>query len=395
MTTQRVSASYQEIIDLHTESDKVSILGFHTPANAQPVYLLKPFWEAYQKVRYRGCSMSLVPAARLPVDPAQVGYDAGEYPIDARDMLNPILFHGCHGDDLGAILNQFYSGEGGYDTDLNCDIERMFSDSLDHNLVHSNRVGNAAVYESLYYRSLTDSSWLKAHPQRGFRKNMRPMVYRVAVNTPLNPVAGGQANRNPLVALESDEWDTVDDGERSVAGRSVLGHNGSNSYLSGSAMPGLQTTSGDATAGYKVSNAATYTHIQWMTPGIRPLGWIDTRQPTSGNGSQVNVTGSAQTDAERIASLYDSVNGRYCFIPKVFMGVCMLPPAYKTQQYFRIVINHHFDFAKYRGTSMRQGSQLSTVAPNVTDMNKEEESKSKEVSDDGFDGFDDKGVLDD
>lgn len=375
MTTQRVSASYQEIIDLHTESDKVSILGFHTPSNDEPVYLLKPFWDAYQKVRYRGCSMSFVPAARLPVDPAQVGYEAGEYPIDARDMLNPILFHGCHGEDLGAILNQFYSGDAGYTTsNAGCDIERMFSDSLDHNMVHSTRIGNTPVYESLYYRALTDSSWLKAHPQRGFRKSMRPMVYRVASNTQLNPITSG-AGRYPFTADKSDEWDTVDDGERTTSGYSSVGFNGSNSYISGTAAPGLQSTTGDATTGYKVGNPADYSGIQLMTPGIRPLGWMDTRQVVSGTTNYKTVTGNARNDAETIGGNYEFYNGRFSLIPKVFMGICMLPPAYKTQQYFRIIINHHFDFAKYRGISMRSIGTLGTIAPNVTDMNDNGNSK--------------------
>lgn len=383
MTTQRVNASYQEIIDLHTESDRVSILGFHTPANEQPVNMLRPFWQAYQKVRYLGCSMSLVPAARLPADPSQVSYEAGEQVIDPRDLLNPILFHGCHGDDMGSILNQFYAGEDGSGTD----IERLFSDSMDYNMVQK-RIGDDFVYESLYYRALTDNTWLKAHPQRGFRKNMRPMVYRVATNTALNPSSAG--SRQPKIAAErTSTWVGVDDGERSVGQRGILGPNTgtSTSQMITTPSAGLQTTS---TSGGNVivQNPVTFSAQGWMTPGIMPLGWIDTRQVSTGATGYASLTGESEYDALALGDMYEGINGRYCLIPKVFMGICLLPPAYKQELYFRIVLNHHFAFAKYRGTSMRYGGQ-SAGAGNVVNMNGSE--NSKKVVDDG----ESKDVLDD
>ena len=105
MTTQFATASYQEIIDINTEADKTSIIGIHTPNDAKPVNMLRGFWEQFRQFRYDGCSIQLVPAARLPADISQVGYGAGETPIDMRDILNPIMFKGCHGNDLGVILN--------------------------------------------------------------------------------------------------------------------------------------------------------------------------------------------------------------------------------------------------------------------------------------------------
>lgn len=106
MTTQYATASYQEIIDLHTETDKVSVIGIHTPVTQTPYDMLQPFFDAFQKYHYDGCNLVMVPAARLPADPSQVSYGAGEPPIDPRDLLNPILWHGCHGESLGSVLNQ-------------------------------------------------------------------------------------------------------------------------------------------------------------------------------------------------------------------------------------------------------------------------------------------------
>lgn len=381
MTTQRVSASYQEIIDLHTESDRVSILGFHTPANTQPIRMLSPFWEAYQKVRYLGVSMSLVPAARLPADPSQVSYEAGEAVIDPRDLLNPILFHGCHGNDMGAILNQFYAGEDGSGTD----VDRYFSDSLDDNMMYK-RVGDDIVYESLYYRALTDNTWLKAHPMRGFRKNMRPMVYRVAVNTSLNPNTNG--SRQPKTTLAAEAL-SPENSVRTTRQYSTVGPNtsASQSYLLSTPGPGLQKTS--TSGGVSVTNDTTFSMQAWMTPGIMPLGWIDTRQVNTGAGVSASVTGEGGADAQAIAGMYEQIDARYNLIPKVYMGMCLLPPAYKTEQYYRIVLNHHFAFAKYRGTSMRSNGLLASCGP-VTKIDPSDDSKGGDDN-----GVYDKGIPDD
>lgn len=393
MTTQKVYASYQEIIDLHTESDRVSILGFHTPSNAQPVRLLQPFWNAYQKVRYLGCSMTMVPAARLPADPSQVSYGAGEPPIDPRDMLNPILFHGCHGNDMGSILNQFYAGENGTGTD----VERKFSDSTDLNMVRTTYAGNQAVYESLYYRALTDNTWLKAHPQRGFRKSMRPMVYTLATNTPLNPNSISVRGGFQAKAMNND-GQGPDTGSRTMAGSSAIGSGTTtNTSFQSTLAPGLQTTNvqyDEDTQKYLVlhKNPGTFSGQFFMSPTIRPLGWIDTHQWTSGAGTEDTYNSATalpnnQNLAVGIASNYDANDSRHVYIPKLFMGMCLLPPAYKTEQYFRIVLNHKFAFAKYRGTSMRPTGQLASVG-NVVNMYGSPASKG-----DDHDG--DKGVFDD
>ena len=141
MATNFATASYQEVVDLHTESKTVSVIGIHTPNTSTPVKMLGGFWKQFRKVRYLGCSLSLVPAARLPADPLQVSIGAGEPTIDPRDMLNPILFHGCHGDDMGAILDTLYSGE----SSGTSDVIRKQSDSAVLDVFSENQVGNDYV----------------------------------------------------------------------------------------------------------------------------------------------------------------------------------------------------------------------------------------------------------
>ena len=82
-------------------------LVFIPPGNT-PVRRLSGFFSQFRKFRYKGCSVQVVPAATLPADPLQVGFEAGENQIDMRDMLNPILFHGTHGESLPDCMEQYF-----------------------------------------------------------------------------------------------------------------------------------------------------------------------------------------------------------------------------------------------------------------------------------------------
>lgn len=92
LATNYASASYQEILDVNTVKGNVTVIGIHTPTGSTPVRRLSGFFTQFRKFKYRGCIVQVVPAATLPADPLQVGFEAGENTIDMRDMLNPILF---------------------------------------------------------------------------------------------------------------------------------------------------------------------------------------------------------------------------------------------------------------------------------------------------------------
>lgn len=357
MTTQYATASYQEIIDLHTETDKVSVIGIHTPVTATPYSMMQPFFDAFQKYHYDGCNLVMVPAARLPADPSQVSYEAGEQVIDPRDLLNPILWHGCHGESLGAVLNQFYTS-GASSSDV---IRRSF-DSGELNEKNTAQIGDIGVFESLYYRALVDKTWLKAHPQKGFRKSgLRPLVYEVSTdrqlipsgtNTGLGPrvpssdlIAGDPSNNNGLAGLLSHNTfgSPIDSGTVSVSGSLGLQRT-------------VQTGTGTS-AEYNV-NLPFVRDTSFFTSKLHGLGWLDTRQRmfSASNGvSSDELTFSDTVDTDLIESMYANAEslGRINYLPRLFMGLILLPPAYKTEQYFRIILNHRFSFKKYRGVSMR------------------------------------------
>lgn len=316
MATNGVHCSYQEVVDLHTESDRVTAIGIHTPTGSFPRQMFKGFFDMYKKFKYLGCSISLVPAARLPADPSQVSYEGGEPPLDARDLMNPIMFHGCHGDDLGGVLNRLYGDNG------------AVSDSLDGIDISSTGVLMDPEYstmERLYYKALTDKTWKKAHPMRGFRKSgLRPLLYSLAVNRQIMPAS-------------------IDTG---LPDRQMFGFNDDND---------LDIAFGDPTTDYETSgNTVTFqtkNNLQFSTPRLTGLGWLDTRQVLT-TAVPFDIT-SGITPEEVIEDVSKAFAVNYTELPKLFMGVILLPPAYKTEQYFRMIINHYFAFKNFRGVSFQ------------------------------------------
>lgn len=361
MTTQFAEASYQEIVDLHTESDTVSVIGLHTPIGTTPQRMLKGFWYQFKKFRYDGCSVSLVPAARLPADPSQVSYGAGEPPIDPRDLLNPILFHGCHGNDMGNILNELYSGSG------SGDYGRTFTDSADFNVLKENLVGNDYV-DALYYKALTDNTWQKAHPQRGFRKSgLRPMIYSLATTFQIGNIPGGNyyPNGGPNSYIRSSDGLGLSGGTRAVGSMGVTSGSSSIGVLGEPSPPVSVEVDGEL----QFNRTSDRTSIQFMTPRLQRLGWMDTRQvlqATSSIPPNINtvMTGSAINDARAIGAAYAARHTGLVEdvqVPKIFMGMIMLPPAYKTEQYFRMIINHHFSFKNFRGASFQNDNAAEVI----------------------------------
>lgn len=350
MTTQFAQASYQEIIDLNTVTDRVSVLGIHTPVTDTPYTFLQPFFDAFQKYHYDGCSLTLVPAARLPADISQVSYEAGDIPIDPRDLLNPILWHGAHGESLGAVLNQFYDA-----SDSSSDITRKFFDSGELNRVSLPQVGNDALYESLYYRALTDNSWRKAHPQTGLRvKGLHPLVYSVGTDAQyVNGPAGAYSPFVPRMGNRAELPSSQNGNGISVTAGGNLGQYNNTAQIVGSPLEGLQDTasSGDTAVARSQPNRRS---SQWFTERLHGLGWLDTRVRTLASSYQTDLDGDIQDDRDAVENLYAQVESAQTinYLPRLFMGVCLLPPSYKAKQYYRLIINHRFSFRKFRGLSM-------------------------------------------
>lgn len=351
MTTNYAKASYQEIIDLKTVSNNVTVVGIHTPTSKQPYEYLSGFFRQFKKYRYLGCSMALVPAARLPSDIAQVGYEAGQQPVDARDILNPILFHGCHGNALGAILNQFLNGP-------SAPSSFGSPESTPSTEVWDNAFGKDSawgdMYESLYYRALTDNTWLKAHPQSGFRKKgMHPLVYEVSTNHQIGNVPSSHANVTPYTNSTFNEDAPTLSGMMGL-GRNVAESNGSKYSTFFETLPQGRIDIQDATSNEygKLFNQPTNVGINYFTSRLHPLGWLDTtNRLTMINDDYTQDFTGLVPDRTDFNTLLNNMIEQPNLLPLLYMGLILLPPAYKANQYMRLVLNHRFAFKGFRGIS--------------------------------------------
>lgn len=363
MTTNFANANYQEVIDLHTESDTVSVIGIHSPCTDTPLRMLGGFFDQFRKFKYNGCSISLVPAARLPADPLQVSYEAGEPTIDPRDMLNPIMFHGCHGDDMGTILNSLYSTFGALAENEVNDVTRHDSDSVDQNVFRTDQVGNDYV-EALYYKALTDTTWKKAHPQSGFRKSgLKPMVHRVVASRPIS--------QHYIPTMPTDTGTAFDgtgaDSKFAEMGNKVRSSLNPEPIVSGG-VSSLPYSLVNGNKGVEFHLAADNSQNSLYTSRLEPLGWIDTRSRHL-IGVNGPLTGAPPFDSNNIANVWKNAEVKNT-IPKVFMGMIMLPPAYKTEQYYRLIVNHNISFSGFRGVSMmNDDKEIINNAPAVFNFN--------------------------
>lgn len=301
---------------MHTESGHVTAVGIHTPTGSTPREMFSGFFDQFKKMKYLGASLTFVPVATLPADPSQVSYEAGEPGIDPRDLVNPIMFHGCHGDDLGGILNKLY----GDNDEISASLDGIDYDGFGG----GTQTPLALTLHRLYYKALTDKSWKKAHPQKGFKKSgLRPLVYSLAANRQLG------YGMDPFNAADMN-----------------IGSNGV-----------VQVIGGDPTSNYPVqqaSNPTSFNGIQFMTPRLTSLGWIDTKNVlTSTVLLRQPGTGTATEKMEAAIADGATRQTNYTELPKIFMGVILLAPAYKTELYFRVIINHYFAFKGFRGVSFK------------------------------------------
>lgn len=184
--------TYTETYDMNTEEGCPTLLGIHTPIGPTMYKFLAPAFKLYKKYKYVGCDVTVVNAARLPVDPEQLGKIEGENYVDPRDTLNPIMFRGCHGESLAAVLDSMYN-------ELLADYK---GPSVDHEKLKTD-------LQAFYYTALGDDGWRKSPIQKTLSiKNLHPLVYSLATNhqiLPTNALAHGNYKSpipiaNPVLA---------------------------------------------------------------------------------------------------------------------------------------------------------------------------------------------------
>uniref|UniRef100_A0AAU6S507 Capsid protein n=1 Tax=Myotis mistacinus feces associated smacovirus 5 TaxID=3140003 RepID=A0AAU6S507_9VIRU len=178
MTTNYATAKYQEIYDVNTVSNEVSIIAIHTPVGSKPRAMLSGFFSQFRKYKYKGCSVVGTPAQRLGLQMTDISVEAGTSGVNPKDVFNPALVRGCHGDNLNAALNSIYKGS----------FEQEGSSiGMDQHGKTVVPVGSLS-WEQMYYRMLQDPSFKKFNLSSGIKLGgLHPMIYNVASNHQILP----------------------------------------------------------------------------------------------------------------------------------------------------------------------------------------------------------------
>lgn len=332
-----IKARYNEIYDLSTQSGDATVLKFHAPQSILPQLYLRGYFIQFKKYKYVGTKITLVPAATLPADPLQVSYEAGEPTIDPRDMVNPILHKSYHGEALADDTN--YDGVTQYGS---------FKKTTDNSAV-------STLYESKYYATLQDPSWQKSHIQRGFRAWGQPLVRPVASNFQI--AEDGTFNTAYLGEQNTHDWSADPDNVDVVDGGlgDAYPHVGNSDFVDGAdTRRAVMSSPADLVDADTVDNrVAKGSEFSMFTTGFRKMGWLDTTTRMFTNIENDGSLGVADAVVSTF-NLWNKLRGAEYIsrLPKIYTYMVMLPPAYKTEFYFRLVLTHYFQFKDFRAASM-------------------------------------------
>lgn len=300
MSSNKAYAKYQEIYDVNTVSNKVSIIGIHTPTGSKPRAMLSGFFTQYRKYRYLGASVVGTPAQRLGLNLAQLSTEAGASSVNPKDVFNPALVRGCHGDNLSDALNSIYKGSFGREG------SSLGKDDHTATVVPTGGIS----WEQMYYRMLQDPSFKKFSLSNGIKlRGLHPMVYNVASNHQIMPNEyNSNVGKMKYVSTGAKAEDFV----------------AFNSALDGGVANGEGNTSP--------------VFPQLMTNRLQSLGWLDTRQVIN---SETNSSAPG-----------------YTVLSRIFMACIILPMAKSDSVVtsMRFVITHYFAFKEFNTSLTLQGA---------------------------------------
>lgn len=300
MSTNYATAKYQEIYDINTVSNSVSVIGIHTPVGAKPRQMLSGFFTQFRKYKYCGCSVVATPAQRLGLQLTQISTEAGASTVNPKDVWNPALVRGCHGDNLNAALNSIYKGT------FTSEGSSLGMDQFSQSVVPAGSIS----WEQMYYRMLQDPSFKKFNLSSGIKiSKLHPLVYNVATDHQIMP--NEASARVGEFYKESDELDP-------------------------DALALDSATQGYIPKGTGSGNDVIYPRL--ITNRLQSLGWMDTRQVFN-TYSETGQPG-------------------FTVLPKIFMACIVLPPALSDSVVtsLRFVITHYFEFKEFNTSLTLEGA---------------------------------------
>ena len=295
-----VVRTYTETYDLNTAIDELNILAIHTPQAGALKKMFKGHFINYRKYKILGCDINIACAQQLPLSPELVGLEAGQ--VDPRDVMNPMLFKACTGENLNMLLNQIY----------NQTQEVQAGSSVGQHIDYDNPALNS------YYQFLADGSFRKALPQQGLRiRNLKPFVHKVVTTQPFK--YNGFNNAHP----------SSSDGYLGVPTGPWVGGSSPNvtSALGGFGSP----AGGDAGTVVDKTNPSVF-----VSAGVQSMPWLDTAVPQT-----IDVSTGESTTTSSCHWIIQNV-------PRVYCGCIIMPPAKTTMFFMRCAIRWRIAFKDYR-----------------------------------------------
>lgn len=299
MVQNTVHATYTETYDLNTALNELSLMAIHTPQATALKSMFKGFFENYKKYKIVGCNIGMVCASQQSLTPSEIGLEAGQ--VDPRDILNPILFKACTGENLNEILNQIYGAD--------------YTSSGDTSSIGQHIDGHSAA-SNMYYQLLADDSWRKEHPQRGlFVQGLKPLVHKVVTTQPFR-WTGSYSDSEQI------DYPTISG--------TLPGQSGTNN------ASGFGAPSGQPVEGITRDYAPNITrNTVFISDGTTDMPWLDT-----------TFSGSVPTSSDTSVSVRSQ--NLIVSVPRVFCGCIVLPPAILQRLFFRLQISWHIMFKDFR-----------------------------------------------
>ena len=198
-------------------------------------------------------------------------------------------------DILNPILFKACTGE-----HMNMLLDQIYSDlsNIGSGSVSQN-VGTPSAAVDTYYQLLADDSFRKSHPQAGLEVlHLLPMVHKIVSTRPFS-------------------------------------YNGARAHPQGTAT-GVGPKRDDIYGAEQVASAGQQFYSQenyLVSNGVTPMPWLDTAVPRSVAGQ----------DGNDYQIMYYAEQ-----VPRVYMGVIVLPPAILQRLFFRLTIVWHVEFRDFR-----------------------------------------------
>lgn len=339
-----IKSSISEIYDLSTSVGQGTVLKVHTPTGMNVKRHLAGLFLQYKKFRYVGAKVTLVPASTLPADPLQLGYEEGEPTIDPRDMVNPILWRFYHGEAMltDSIPRDFPVPYGSINTPGRDYIGTSLDEQHYDNEVDSGTGRDNA--DLIYPMCLMDPSFKKAGVQSGFSTFVKPYVYNLVTNE--------QVLSNKVFTSDVDTLAFSNNKADLAIGSSRYLYDTNENVLD------AQNEGASWVPDKSVIPEAHNSGVSVFTNRLTRLGFMDTvtrvwTGRSKGNGalwpSQFDFGDYPVQNASLDPNAVSAGNfALQTYLPNVPMLYVMMPPAYKTQFYFRLLIKHYFEFAGFR-----------------------------------------------